>query len=842
MPARRQLRTSARSRIFTLSKIRDLPRAPALGSRISFLTPRATLLLFLASFFLFGLLVQAQSASAYTLPDTGQTKCYDNEKEIPCPAPGQPFYGQDGNYNGAQPAYKDNGDGTVTDLNTGFMWQQGDSQNDCKYGCFNWQEGMDYCTGLDLAGYTDWRLPAIRDLMSLNVFDNILAIDTRFFSSEFCQSFHWSSTGSRDFGTDRAMVDEGGAMVGAISKTLSGCARCVRGEAVPQGIYTDNKNETVTDTTTGLIWQQTTDEFPQPSWEQALSYCESLEIGGYKDWRLPNYRELASLLNYDPDNPAIDPVFKSKSLVFSEAYLSSTTDIRFPYLTWMIIQGGSEPTFKVDPNVPVRCVRGGNATPLPTEKTPVIIIPGIMGSLSSCLFDSSCPSNYQWDPFGPVNETLGPQWVLDPVNFDWALAKHRPTYNSLLKAFRDAGYELNKTLFPLPYDWRNKNQETAKTTLAKWIGIAKRRSGHDKVDIVAHSMGGLISRYYIERMDRSDIRKFVMLGTPNRGSAQAYYPWEGGDFSPYDEGTRICFIEPMIEQMKIASGCEDWSDSEFIEGKIPTVRQLLPTSKYLIEAETERQIPISEMTWKNDLIPKLNYSNLVKNVDLGNIRIFAGTGTGNTIRQVHISRETDAVVWADGNPFDVDGDPYGVDYGSGDGTVLYNNATLKEVAVTKKSGVEHGDLPDACRQDVVQFITGQQTALPEASEQPPTREVHPPSSQSLLFVGTRDNILMGLTTPQGQRVGRFPSAESRIAEMGNFYYGGTDQKTGALGIYDPQQGQYILTVTTTTLKTDYEIYISYRNKQKQRMKVRGSVGAHEVKTHTIKINQKLEVF
>lgn len=70
--------------------------------------------------------MQTSSLQAYTLPDTGQTKCYDNTQEIPCPIAGQPFYGQDGNYQGAQPAYKDNGDGTVTDLNTGLVWQKQD--------------------------------------------------------------------------------------------------------------------------------------------------------------------------------------------------------------------------------------------------------------------------------------------------------------------------------------------------------------------------------------------------------------------------------------------------------------------------------------------------------------------------------------------------------------------------------------------------------------------------------------------------------------------------------------------------------------------------------------------
>jgi hypothetical protein len=37
------------------------------------------------------------SSHAWPIPDTGQTKCYNNTGEIPCPQPGEPFYGHDGN-------------------------------------------------------------------------------------------------------------------------------------------------------------------------------------------------------------------------------------------------------------------------------------------------------------------------------------------------------------------------------------------------------------------------------------------------------------------------------------------------------------------------------------------------------------------------------------------------------------------------------------------------------------------------------------------------------------------------------------------------------------------------
>ncbi len=59
----------------------------------------------------------------YRVVDTGQVRCYDDHTEVTYPGPGQPYFGQDAQYDGNQPRYRDNGDGTVTDLNTGLMWQ-----------------------------------------------------------------------------------------------------------------------------------------------------------------------------------------------------------------------------------------------------------------------------------------------------------------------------------------------------------------------------------------------------------------------------------------------------------------------------------------------------------------------------------------------------------------------------------------------------------------------------------------------------------------------------------------------------------------------------------------------
>ncbi|PKM86361.1 MAG: hypothetical protein CVU87_12275 [Firmicutes bacterium HGW-Firmicutes-12] len=57
--------------------------------------------------------------------------------------------------------FTDNGDGTVTDLNTGLMWQQDPGSK------MTWVEAMSKAEVFELAGYTDWRMPTIKELYSL---------------------------------------------------------------------------------------------------------------------------------------------------------------------------------------------------------------------------------------------------------------------------------------------------------------------------------------------------------------------------------------------------------------------------------------------------------------------------------------------------------------------------------------------------------------------------------------------------------------------------------------------------------------------------------------------------
>ena len=122
--------------------------------------------------------------------------------------------------------------------------------------------------------------------------------------------------------------------------------------------FVDNGNGTVTDTSTGLMWQQATASGTY-TWKAALSYCEGLTLAGYTDWRLPNIKELRSIVDYDSYAPAIDTDYFPDT-VSSDCWSSTT----FAYGTgdaWGIYfyNGYDYGSYSKSSSYYVRAVRGG---------------------------------------------------------------------------------------------------------------------------------------------------------------------------------------------------------------------------------------------------------------------------------------------------------------------------------------------------------------------------------------------------------------------------------------------------------------------------------------------------
>lgn len=278
----------------------------------------------------------------YKIVDTGVTDFYsDLNILLSAPASNDRFYGQDGHYQGPQTSYTDNGDGTVTDNVTGLMWEQ-DMGSKITY-----EEAFDKAETSTLGNHNDWRVPTIKELYSLILFTGQVAretaismfIDTNYFTQPLgntgigereIDAQTWSSTqyvgltmmnDITIFGVN--FVD--GRIKGypkyqpgntSISKTMY--FRMVRGNSL-YGIndFTNNGNGTISDKATGLMWQQN-DDGNTRDWENALSYCENLTLNEQSDWRLPNAKELQSIVDYTrspavTSSAAIDPVFSATS-------------------------------------------------------------------------------------------------------------------------------------------------------------------------------------------------------------------------------------------------------------------------------------------------------------------------------------------------------------------------------------------------------------------------------------------------------------------------------------------------------------------------------------------------
>ncbi len=282
----------------------------------------------------------------YPIVDTDVSDYFDNSSIIASPTSGQSFYGQDAQYSGNQPSYTNNGDGTITDNVTGLMWEQDMGIK------ISYPDAFTKAANSNLGGYSDWRVPTIKELYSLANFtgrcfgDNamFMFIDTNY----FIQPIGNTSIGEREIdaqtwsSTQYVGLTMGGDTTvfgyNFVDGRLKGYPkynpptfttlktmyfRLVRGNTqYGENNFSDNGNGTISDDATELMWQQADDGITR-DWENSLSYCEGLSLGGHIDWRLPNAKELHSIVDYSrcPDvtsSAAIDPLFSCTS--FNDPY------------------------------------------------------------------------------------------------------------------------------------------------------------------------------------------------------------------------------------------------------------------------------------------------------------------------------------------------------------------------------------------------------------------------------------------------------------------------------------------------------------------------------------------
>ncbi len=152
-----------------------------------------------------------------------------------------------------------------------------------------------------------------------------------------------------------------------------------------------------------------------------------------------------------------------------------------------------------------------NSGLLPDSIHPVVVIPGLLGT---------------WPP------TAAPRGRLDPIS---------GTYHNLLDGLTSLGYQPGVSLFSFAYDWRQGVADLSLQLKAE-IERIKRLSklsrpvdsgpeiDYSRVDLLCHSMGGLIGRAYLQSDQYGDdVARLILVAVPQGGTLAAYFGYEGGD-------------------------------------------------------------------------------------------------------------------------------------------------------------------------------------------------------------------------------------------------------------------------------------------------------------------------
>lgn len=286
----------------------------------------------------------AAFSQTYKIVGTGVMNCYNNTTTITCPVnPSDPFYGQ---FHGIAPSYQNNGNGTISDLNTGLMWIQSRGTK------ISWDSAFIKASQCTTGGYNDWRVPTIKELYSLMNFNGKSAVTRPACIAYIDTTYFGWTTGNLALG--ERIIDaqdwsaneyKGLTMVGDTTifglNTVDGrikgypkyqpptnsvaqkmYVRFVRGNT-SYGInsFIDNGDSTITDNATGLMWAKYDDGHGM-NWQSALAFAQTRNTQnylGHNDWRLPNAKELQSIVDYSRSldftgSAAVNPVFNCNAI------------------------------------------------------------------------------------------------------------------------------------------------------------------------------------------------------------------------------------------------------------------------------------------------------------------------------------------------------------------------------------------------------------------------------------------------------------------------------------------------------------------------------------------------
>lgn len=259
------------------------------------------------------------------------------------------------------------------------------------------------------------------------------------------------------------------------------------------------------------------------------------------------------------------------------------------------------------------------------QKTPIVFVPGLFGSMSDQIV---------------------------PGTGDWNFGLAKTAYEPLIAMLEGMGYRMGRELFVAFYDWRQPIAYAAES-LVQTIAWAKQATGSAGVNLICHSMGGLVARAYVQGSSyQGDVAQLIILATPNAGSPVSYCYWAGGKLPSSVSPTKnvvelymtvyLAYLERGLPRNKI----------EAIHRNFPSLLDLVPArayGDYLLERRDGVDMFISYefMLVKNRVLDELNNQMGVIPARGIPVTLVAGIGQ-STIHYLKTVPSSSPVKWVDG--------------------------------------------------------------------------------------------------------------------------------------------------------------------------------------------------
>jgi len=370
-------------------------------------------------------------------------------------------------------------------------------------------------------------------------------------------------------------------------------------------------------------------------------------------------------------------------------------------------KGGHSYHFEASDGVDLARLPASGELSFEVRNVPVILVPGIMGTELWRGGDLIWPNIGQmvfWflddfmDPLamnidgnsGDDSVAIG-DIVREPIDFAYDI------FNALIDDFEDGSYSEDRDLFVFPYDWRLDIGDSSQK-LDEKINSIIAQTGSQKVDIIVHSMGGLVAKQYVLDNSASKVNKLVFVGTPHLGSPKSTKMLLFGD-----DLVRLflSFLNPL--KMK------------YLSRNMLSVYQLLPSQEYVDQigkyfydltipksfthTEVNNYLTVQGLNWPHLQNAMSFHSDAMDNFDATGIEAYNIVGCDTATLGKIIIRNQGLIETE-----------FGVEFVAGDGTVPFGSASAIDTPADKTfyaTGIEHATMPSqsSIRQLITQIIT-----------------------------------------------------------------------------------------------------------------------------------------